>query len=75
MARLKFKQINSSISYNTSTNVLTVSGSLQVKTDNPNVDAFAVSGVMFIVDAPNVASASFNTSGSINVDILDGGTY
>jgi len=57
------------------TNVLTVSGSLQVKTDNPNVNALAVSGAMFIVDAPNVASASFNTSGSINVDIMDGGTY
>ena len=75
MARLKFKQINSSISYNTSTNVLTVSGSLQVKTDNPNVDALAVSGAMFIVNAPNVVSASFNTSGSINVDIMDVGTY
>jgi hypothetical protein len=75
MARLKFKQINSSISYNTSTNVLTVSSSLQVKTDNPNVDALAVSGAMFIVNAPNVASASFNTSGSINVDIMDVGTY
>lgn len=75
MARLKFKQINSSISYNTSTNVLTVSGSLQVQTDNPNVDALAVSGAMFIVDAPNVASASFNTSGSINVDIIDAGSY
>jgi len=75
MARLKFKQINSSISYNTSTNVLTVSGSLQVKTDNPNVDALAISGAMFIVNAPNVASASFNTSGSINVDIMDVGTY
>jgi len=75
MARLKFKQINSSISYNTSTNVLTVSGSLQVKTDNPNVDALAVSGAVFIVNAPNIASASFNTSGSINVDIMDVGTY
>ena len=75
MARLKFKQINSSISYNTSTNVLTVSGSLQVKTDNPNVNALAVSGAMFIVDAPNVASVSFNTSGSINVDIIDAGSY
>jgi len=75
MARLKFKQINSSISYNTSTNVLTVSGSLEVKTENPNVNALAVSGAMFIVNAPNVASASFNTSGSINVDIMDVGTY
>jgi hypothetical protein len=75
MARIKLKQLNSSLSYNTSTNVLTVSGSLQVKTDNPNVNAFAVSGAMFIVDAPNVASASFNTSGSINVDIIDAGSY
>ena len=75
MARLKFKQINSSISYNTSTNVLTVSGSLQVTQDDPNKVALAVSGAMFIVDAPGVASASFNTSGSINVDIMDGGTY
>jgi len=75
MARIKLKQLNSSLSYNTSTNVLTVSGSLQVKTDNPNVNALAVSGAMFIVDAPNVASASFNTSGSINVDIIDAGSY
>ncbi len=75
MARIKLKQLNSSLSYNTSTNVLTVSGSLQVKTDNPNVNALAVSGAMFIVDAPGIASASFNTSGSINVDIIDGGTY
>jgi hypothetical protein len=52
-----------------------VSGSLQVKTDNPNTTAFAVSGAMFIVDAPNVASASFNTSGSINVDVIDVETY
>jgi hypothetical protein len=75
MARIKFKQIESSISYNADTNVLTVSGSLQVQTDNPNVDALAVSGAMFIVDAPSVASASFNTSGSINVDIIDAGSY
>jgi hypothetical protein len=75
MARIKFKQIDSSISYNADTNVLTVSGSLQVQTDNPNVNALAVSGAMFIVDAPNVASASFNTSGSINVDLIDAGTY
>ena len=75
MARLKFKQINSSIGYNTSTNVLTVSGSLQVKTDNPNTTSLAVSGAMYVVNNPNIASASFNTSGSINVDIIDGGTY
>jgi hypothetical protein len=75
MARLKFKQINSSISYNTSTNELSVSGSLSVVQDNLNKNALNVSGSMFIVNAPNIASASFNTSGSINVDIIDGGTY
>jgi hypothetical protein len=75
MSRLKFKQINSNIGYNTSTNVLTVSGSLQVKTDNPNTTSLAVSGAMYIVDNPNIVSASFNTSGSINVDVIDGGTY
>jgi hypothetical protein len=75
MARLKFKQINSSISYNTSTNELSVSGSLSVVQDNSNKNALNVSGSMFIVNAPNIASASFNTSGSINVDVIDGGTY
>jgi hypothetical protein len=35
----------------------------------------AVSGAMFIVNSNNVASASFNTSGSINVDIIDAGSY
>lgn len=75
MARLKFKQINSSISYNTSTNELSVSGSLSVVQDNSNKHALNVSGSMFIVDAPNTGLASFNTSGSINVDIIDGGSY
>jgi hypothetical protein len=75
MARLKFKQINSSISYNPSTDVLYVSGALNVIQDNPSIPALAVSGAMFIVNATGVTSASFNTSGSINVDILDGGTY
>jgi hypothetical protein len=75
MARLKLKQVNSNISYNTDTNVLTVSGSLHLKTDNPETDALDVYGSVFIVDNPNVASASFNTSGSINVNILDAGSY
>jgi hypothetical protein len=75
MSRIKLKQINSSLSYNTSTNELSVSGSLSVKQDNPNKNALNVSGSMFIVNATNVASASFNTSGSINVDIIDGGSY
>ncbi len=75
MARLKFKQIYSNISYKTGTNELSVSGSLSIVQDNPNKTALNISGAMFIVDGTNVAPASFNTSGSINVDILDGGTY
>lgn len=75
MARLKFKQINSSISYNTATNELSVSGSLSIVQDNPTKNALNVSGSLFIVDAPFVASASFNTSGSINVDVIDAGSY
>jgi hypothetical protein len=75
MARLKFKQIYSSISYNTSTNELSVSGSMSLKQDNSAKTALNVSGSFFIVDAPSVASASLNTSGSINVDIIDAGSY
>ena len=37
--------------------------------------ALTVSGSLTIIDALGIASASFNTSGSINVDIIDGGTY
>lgn len=75
MSRLKFKQIHSNISYKTGTNELSVSGSLSIVQDDPNKHALNVSGSLFIVDDPYVAPASFNTSGSINVDILDGGTY
>jgi len=75
MARLKFKQINSSISYSPNDNVLYVSGAVNIIQDDPAITALAVSGSMFIVNSNNVASASFNTSGSINVDIMDVGTY
>jgi hypothetical protein len=38
--------------------------------------ALAVSGSLTIVNNTTYpVSASFNTSGSINVDIIDGGTY
>ena len=41
-----------------------------------NNGALAVSGSLTIVDNPSLSvSASLNTSGSINVDIIDGGTY
>ena len=75
MARIKFKQINSSISYSPNDNILYVSGAVNIIQSSSLTPALAVSGAMFIVNSNNVASASFNTSGSINVDIMDVGTY
>ena len=75
MAKLKLKQVNSNMSYNTSNNILTVSGSLQLRTDNPLEDALDIYGSVFIADNPNVASASISTSGSVNFNILDAGSY
>ena len=74
MARLKFKQINSSIYYDSGSNILLVSGAVRIEQTDTGSVGLAVSGAMFIVDSPNVASASFNTSGSINVDIIDVGS-
>lgn len=38
--------------------------------------SLTIAGSLTIVDNPDYSvSASFNTSGSINVDIIDGGTY
>jgi hypothetical protein len=53
---------------------------LKLKQVNSNLTysngALTVSGSLTIVDNTTVpVSASFNTSGSINVDIIDGGTY
>ena len=75
MARIKFKQINSNISYSPDDNILYVSGAVNIIQSSSLTPALAVSGAMFIVNSNNVASASFNTSGSINVDIIDAGSY
>ena len=70
MATIKLKQLNSNLSYNTGTNVLTVSGSLVTKQSNSNYPAITASGSLYIDDAPNIASGSITGSG-----IIDGGTY
>lgn len=70
MALLKLKQLRSNLSYNTGTNVLTVSGSLVVKQSNPNYPAITASGSLSLDDSPNIASGSITGSGTI-----DGGTY
>lgn len=70
MALLKLKQLRSNLSYNTGTNVLTVSGSLVASQSNPNYPAIALSGSLDLSDSPNIASGSITGSG-----IIDGGTF
>ncbi len=69
MALLKLKQLRSNLSFNPTTNVLTVSGSLDIKQTNPIYSALTVSGSFNVVDSPNVASGSYNGNA------IDGGTF
>jgi len=69
MALLKIKQLRSNLRFNTTTNVLTVSGSLIAAQSNPNYPAFTASGSFNVVDSPNVASGSYNGNA------VDGGTF
>ena len=69
MALIKIKQLRSNLSYNTSTNILSVSGSLQITQTSPNYPALASSGSFNVVDSPNVASGSYNG------EPIDGGTF
>jgi hypothetical protein len=69
MALLKIKQLRSNLRYNTTTNVLSVSGSLETKQTDPNIPSLAVSGAFYVVDSPNVVSGSYNG------EPIDGGTF
>jgi hypothetical protein len=69
MALLKIKQLRSNLSYNEITNVLDISGSLEISQSNPNNPALAVSGAFYVVDSPNIASGSYNG------EPIDGGTF
>jgi len=69
MALIKIKQLRSNLSYNESTNILNVSGSLQITQTNPNYPALVSSGSFYVEDSPNVASGSYNG------EPIDGGTF
>ena len=69
MALLKIKQLRSNLRYNESTNLLSVSGSLEISQSNPNIPSLAVSGAFYVVDSPNIASGSYNG------EPIDGGTF
>jgi len=75
MAKLRLEQILSNLTYNAVSGVLTASGSVDIVQTDPLSPALTAAGAVFIEDAANIASASFNTSGSINIEILDGGFY
>jgi hypothetical protein len=69
MALLKLKQLRSNLSYNEITNVLDISGSLEISQSNPNNPALVASGSFYVVNSPGVASGSYNG------EPIDGGTF
>ena len=69
MALLKIKQLRSNLSYNETTNVLGISGSLEISQTDPNNPALAVSGAFYVFDWPNIET------GSYNCEPIDGGTF
>jgi hypothetical protein len=69
MARIRLEQLRSNLSYNTGSNVLSVSGSLNVIQTNPTYSALTTSGSFYVVDSPGVASGSYNGNA------IDGGTF
>jgi hypothetical protein len=69
MARIRLEQLRSNLSYNTGSNVLSVSGSLNVIQTNSTYSALTTSGSFYVVDSPGVASGSYNGNA------IDGGTF
>ena len=69
MALIRLEQILSNLSYNTGSNQLKVSGSLNITQTNPLYPALTNSGSFYVVDSPNVASGSYNGN------TIDGGTF
>lgn len=69
MALLKLKQLRSNLRYNETTNVLGVSGSLEISQTDPNNPALVASGSFYVVNSPGVASGSYNG------EPIDGGTF
>jgi hypothetical protein len=69
MALIKLKQLRSNLTYNTTNNVLKVSGSLEISQSDPNNPSLVASGSFYVVDSPNIASGSYNG------EPIDGGTF
>jgi hypothetical protein len=69
MALIRLEQLQANLRYNTSSNVLSVSGSLNITQTNPSYPGLTTSGSFYIVDSPGVESGSYNGNS------IDGGTF
>jgi hypothetical protein len=69
MALIRLEQILSNLRYNTGSNVLSVSGSLNITQTNPSYPGLINSGSFYVVDSTNVESGSYNGNP------IDGGTF
>lgn len=69
MALIRLEQILSNLSYNTGSNQLKVSGSLNITQTNSLYPALTNSGSFYVIDSPGVASGSYNGNA------IDGGTF
>jgi len=69
MAQIRLEQLKANLSYNTGSNVLSVSGSLNIIQTNSVYPALVTSGSFYVVDSPGVESGSYNGNA------IDGGIY
>ena len=69
MALIRLEQILFNLSYNTGSNQLKVSGSLNIEQTDPLYPALINSGSFYVVDSPGVESGSYNGNA------INGGTF
>ena len=69
MSLIRLEQILSNLSYDTGSNVLLVSGSLDIKQTSAIYPSLTTSGSFSVINSPNVASGSYNGNP------IDGGTF
>jgi hypothetical protein len=69
MALIRLEQLQANLRYNTGSNVLSVSGSLNITQTNPSYPGLINSGSFYVVDSINVESGSYNGNS------IDGGTF
>lgn len=69
MARIRLEQLEANLRYDTGSNVLSVSGSLNITQTDPVYHALVASGSFYVVDSPGVASGSYNGNA------IDGGIF